>query len=140
MSIRLGVAAIIVRDGKLLLVAFDDETGPHYNLPGGGVETGETLEQALRREVREETCAEITSVRLAEVYEYVPALADYIYGDRHKVSLWYECSLLAGHEPRCPDEPDVHQVGIAWVPLDQLSEIVLIPPSVVPVVRALYTG
>ena len=34
MTIRLNVAAVIVREDKILLVEFDDETGLHYNLPG----------------------------------------------------------------------------------------------------------
>ncbi|MCA9912487.1 MAG: NUDIX domain-containing protein, partial [Anaerolineae bacterium] len=73
MSIRLNVAAVIVRHDALLLVEFDDETGLHYNLPGGGVEEGETLHQALRREVREETHAELAEIgRLLLAWEYVP--------------------------------------------------------------------
>jgi 8-oxo-dGTP diphosphatase len=37
----------------VLLVEFNDETGLHYNLPGGGVEPGESVIEALEREVRE---------------------------------------------------------------------------------------
>jgi ADP-ribose pyrophosphatase YjhB (NUDIX family) len=43
-------------DGDIVLV----RDGRHYwNLPGGGVEPGETLEETLRREVAEEACAEV---------------------------------------------------------------------------------
>src|SRR5688572_14874161 len=55
-----GVSGLIVRDGKVLLVrrAKPPYTG-RWSLPGGGVAPGETLEAAVRREVREETGLEI---------------------------------------------------------------------------------
>jgi ADP-ribose pyrophosphatase YjhB (NUDIX family) len=69
-GIRFGVNAAIVRDGAILLVEFNDEqSGLHYNLPGGGVELGETLHEALRRGVREETCAEVEVGPLLLVWE-----------------------------------------------------------------------
>lgn len=46
------VCAVIVSDGKLL--AMHDERSPYYYLPGGRVKMGETAEQAILREVREE--------------------------------------------------------------------------------------
>jgi ADP-ribose pyrophosphatase YjhB (NUDIX family) len=62
----LAVSAAIVRDGKVLLVrrARHPALGV-YTLPGGGVETGETLAQAAAREVREETAMEIDVIALA---------------------------------------------------------------------------
>jgi len=51
-----GVSALIVRDGKVLLVRRGKEPFLGYwSLPGGGVEAGETPEEAVMREVREET-------------------------------------------------------------------------------------
>jgi ADP-ribose pyrophosphatase YjhB (NUDIX family) len=49
--------AIIVHDGKIALVT--NQSSGKYFPPGGGVEIDETLEDALRREVREETGLEI---------------------------------------------------------------------------------
>ncbi len=51
--ITLGVRVLLVRDGSVLLVKHTYHPG--WLLPGGGVKRGETLEQAARREVREET-------------------------------------------------------------------------------------
>ena len=58
-SIRVGAKAVIVRDDMILLVKYDDENGPHYNCPGGGHQSGETVRETLAREVLEETAAEV---------------------------------------------------------------------------------
>ena len=62
----LAVSAAIFRDGRVLIVrrARPPAHGL-YTLPGGGVELGETLEQAVIREVREETALAIEPVALA---------------------------------------------------------------------------
>jgi len=61
----LAVSAAIVSDGKVLIVrrARPPAHGL-YTLPGGGVELGETLEQAVIREVREETALIVEPVEL----------------------------------------------------------------------------
>jgi len=55
-----GVSALIVRDGLVLLVRRGKEpfTG-FWSLPGGRVEPGETMQDAVKREVREETGLDI---------------------------------------------------------------------------------
>ena len=53
--IILRVCAAIVRDGAILMVRHVHDGRDYWTLPGGAVETGETLEQAVLREVYEET-------------------------------------------------------------------------------------
>jgi 8-oxo-dGTP diphosphatase len=121
--IRLNVAALIVRDEQVLLIEFDDESGLHYNLPGGGVEEGETLADALQREAWEEAGAKIDVGRLLLIWEYVPVRENYRHGTTHKVGLIYECVLQAGSEPHFPAQPDTHQTGVRWLPLAKLAEV-----------------
>ena len=68
----LAVSAAIIRDGKVLIVrrARPPARGL-YTLPGGGVEAGETLVEAVMREVREETGLEIEPVALAGYREAI---------------------------------------------------------------------
>ena len=62
----LAVSAAIFRDGRVLIVRRAQPPAHGvYTLPGGGVELGETLEQAVIREVREETGLEIEPIELA---------------------------------------------------------------------------
>lgn len=57
LTFRPSVYGIVVNDGKVLLL--DTVHTGTYSLPGGGIEIGETLEIALKREVWEETGIEI---------------------------------------------------------------------------------
>lgn len=61
-----GVRTMLVREGQVLLVRQTYMDG--WFLPGGRIEKGETLEQAARREAREEVQAEIKTLSLLGVY------------------------------------------------------------------------
>jgi len=92
----LAVSAAIFRDGKVLIVrrARPPARGL-YTLPGGGVELGETLEEAVIREVREETALEVAPVALAG---YRQAIARDEAGriERHFVILPFAARWIAG--------------------------------------------
>jgi ADP-ribose pyrophosphatase YjhB (NUDIX family) len=62
----LAVSAAIIRDGKVLIVRRARKPALNlYSLPGGAVETGESLFDAVIREVREETSLDVEPVALA---------------------------------------------------------------------------
>lgn len=127
-SIRVNACAAIIRDGAILLVEFTDAlSGLHYNLPGGGVDPGEPLRAAVRREVREETCAKVSVGRLLLSWEYVPVHQNFQYGTRHKIALCFLCELMPGSEPHYPIRPDRDQTGVCWLPLADLPNAPLIP-------------
>ncbi len=92
----LAVSAAIFRDDRVLIVrrARPPAHGL-YTLPGGGVELGETLEEAVIREVREETALEVAPVALAG---YRQAIARDAQGsvERHFVILPFAARWLAG--------------------------------------------
>ncbi|TSC83367.1 MAG: MutT/NUDIX family protein [Parcubacteria group bacterium Gr01-1014_17] len=53
---RPSVYGVAVRDGKVLLIPqWEAQFGPGYDFPGGGVGLGETIDEAFRREMKEET-------------------------------------------------------------------------------------
>lgn len=66
------VGAIVCRDGKVLLVRRGHEPAVgRWVIPGGGVELGETVEEAVRREIREECGIEIAVGPLATVVDRI---------------------------------------------------------------------
>jgi mutator protein MutT len=92
----LGVGAIIIEDGRVLLAERGREPLKGYwSLPGGAVEVGETLEQAVRRETLEETGLEIDPVAVVEVFERITrdstGVAEY-----HYVLIDYLCRVTGG--------------------------------------------
>jgi 8-oxo-dGTP diphosphatase len=92
----LAVSAAIFRDGRVLIVrrARPPAHGL-YTLPGGGVELGETLEEAVIREVREETALKVRPVALAG---YRQAIARDAKGgiERHFVILPFAARWISG--------------------------------------------
>ncbi|MFJ5214662.1 NUDIX domain-containing protein [Streptomyces sp. NPDC088354] len=52
---RTRAGAVIIRDGHMLLIRYRHRRGDFYEIPGGGVEPGETPETAVVRELAEET-------------------------------------------------------------------------------------
>lgn len=125
--------AVIVRDDRALLVEFSGGTEEaHFNFPGGGVELGETLEEAVRREVREETCLDVSVVRLLLIVESVGSRnTNTIRGRRvpwNELRFFFQCAPAdPEQEPRLPDAPDGTQTGVAWVAIDRLRYEPVLP-------------
>lgn len=61
-----GVRVMLVQDGRVIVIRHTYRKG--WFLPGGGLKGGETVEAAARREVREETGAEMGQVKLVGVF------------------------------------------------------------------------
>jgi ADP-ribose pyrophosphatase YjhB (NUDIX family) len=92
----LAVSAAVIRDGRVLIVR--RATPPAqglYTLPGGVVESGETLVEAITREVREETSLVIEPVALAGYREAIVRDAD-ARVQRHFVILAFAARWIAG--------------------------------------------
>jgi 8-oxo-dGTP diphosphatase len=92
----LAVSAAVFRGGRVLIVrrARPPAHGL-YTLPGGGVELGETLEQAVVREVREETALEIEPVALVGFRQAI-ARDDAGRIERHFVILPFAARYIGG--------------------------------------------
>jgi 8-oxo-dGTP diphosphatase len=116
--IGVGVGAVIVNDQGQLFLA---RRGPQaknerglWEFPGGSVEFGETLADALRREIREEYGVEIEVGELLDV-------ADHILPDegQHWVSPSFICTITSG-EPTIRETAKCTEIG--WFALDEMPD------------------
>jgi ADP-ribose pyrophosphatase YjhB (NUDIX family) len=97
------VSAVVIRDGEFLIVrrARAPMQGL-FTLPGGGVEPGESLVAAVRREIKEETALDIEPLALAGYREVIARDAAGRV-ERHFVILPFAARWTAG-EPRVNEE------------------------------------
>lgn len=95
-KIRLGTSAILFNsEGKFLLTQREDNG--QWCLPGGAVESGESLAEACEREVFEETGLRVRVKRLVGVYSHPDQLV--VYKDGHKVqivAIHFEAEVTGG--------------------------------------------
>jgi mutator protein MutT len=117
-----GVGAIIEDRGRVLLVERGQEPLKGiWSLPGGVVETGELLEDAIRREVREETGLEIEPVRVAEIFERIlPDEAGR--PEYHYVLIDYLCRITGGELAPASDAARAEWVPRRDLPSYQITE------------------
>jgi 8-oxo-dGTP diphosphatase len=119
--IRIRVASVVLDEpaARVLLVQHRKEGRDYWLLPGGGVEAGETLAGAARRELLEETGLDGDIGRLVLICESIDARAD-----RHIVHVAFTATvrpgaLRPGHDGRLVDA--------AWLPIADLATLPLFP-------------
>lgn len=125
--IRVTARALIVANEAVLLVEFDDESGLHYNLPGGGVDPGETIIEGLKREAKEEVSVTIEVGPLVFVIECEPSKNSSWAGPVHGLHLIFDCRLSGESRPQLPVHPDANQTAVKWVKLSELESVELLP-------------
>jgi ADP-ribose pyrophosphatase YjhB (NUDIX family) len=106
------VAAVIERDGRFLLVEEETEEGIRFNQPAGHLEEGESLLDAVRREVFEETAHRFEPEALLGVYRW-----------RHPIKgrTYLRFAFLGqiiGHEPDSPLDTGI--LRAAWLTEDEI--------------------
>ena len=131
-KVRNSAKAVIIRDGKLLVIIKRDQDGPYAVLPGGGQEWGETLPDALARECQEEIGAEVKVRKLLFIREYRSDRHEFAETspDVHQVEFYFKCKVSKHYEPTQGHLPDNGQVEVRWVPLDKLDDIHLYPRTI----------
>ena len=134
-AFRYRAAALIVKDGKLLVEKHVDY--PVYYTVGGGVELGESSEEAVLREIWEETGLRLEIDRLAFVNERFLTVDGH---DCHEVVFYYrmkpaEFDIAEGSFTDQGEKESLH-----WLPLDCLDKFNLVPAFLKTKLRASQGG
>ena len=109
--------AVLIEDGQILLVQQRVDDRRSWSLPGGTLESGETLGDCLVREVREETGLDVTLDRLLYICDRLDTA-------RHVVHVTFAVCRVGGQvrigaEP----EPDAQPIrDVRFVPVDDLCD------------------
>lgn len=115
---------ILILNGNILLIRRAHNGREYFTFPGGGVEVGETVEEAVIRELREETSISVSVKRLLYHHDLI--------GDGDH--FFYECVYLSGNPVLGGEEleetkrGDIHEPQ--WVSLSSLPAITLYPLEV----------
>jgi 8-oxo-dGTP pyrophosphatase MutT (NUDIX family) len=136
---RKAARAIVIQDGKLLVMNRNKFGHQYYALVGGGVELNETPEQTVIREVQEETGLRITKARLVFIEEA---------GDPFGTQYIFLCEHVPGDPKLAEDSEEmaIHRLGKnlyepGWLPIDQLPEAPFLSETLqVALVYALHHG
>jgi 8-oxo-dGTP diphosphatase len=105
----------------LLVVRGKPPSGGKWGLPGGAVEVGETLREAIMREVMEETCVEVEPVELITVFDSVNRDEDGRVHYHYILFEWF-CNYVSGEAQASSDAPDAR-----WVGFDEFDSVDIMP-------------
>ena len=109
------VGAVALDTGRLLMIRRGRGAAQgRWSLPGGRVEHGETLAEAVVRELLEET-------GLEGICDGLVGWAEIFDGDDHYVVLDFAVTILGPEEPRAGDDA----AEAAWVPLEEVTDLTL---------------
>ncbi len=119
--------AIVIHNKNILLIERMNDGQHYWVMPGGGVEVNETIEEAVIREVLEETSLEVEIVKKLYIHMYNSAHMGR--GDQY----FFLCSYVSG-DPRLGNSNEKVEMDSGrqyykpqWVPLQSLDTLLLYP-------------
>ncbi|WP_152354213.1 NUDIX domain-containing protein [Brachybacterium subflavum] len=132
---RVGVKALILRDGAILMNRSEVDGHDVFDLPGGGQEYGETQAEALVRECAEEIGARVRVHGVACVWEFLTEVGGFRHEQiplSHQLNVGFWCGLEPGQEPRAEASSgmDTWQVGTSWLPVERLDRFDVRPRAI----------
>lgn len=118
---RIGVYAIIIKDNKILL----SKQWDGHSLVGGGVEPGETMDEALKREVREEAGLTIKPTKIIH-YKTTFFKQDSDHPAYHSFQFYFTCKIISDNisTPKITNNEKTYTTGSPeWISLGKIDQI-----------------
>ena len=98
---KIAIGGVIIINNKILLTKRRDEPDKNkWAIPGGKLELNETLEEGLKREMKEETSLNVKKGKLLGIIEVINDTFNYVILD-------YECSIISGEIKASSDALDI---------------------------------
>ncbi len=137
--VRTSAKAIIIQNGKILMLDCKFSKKDSCLLfPGGGQKYGETLNQALKRECKEELGAKVEVNDLVWIREYISSNHEFSdQDDSHQIEFYFLCKLKTELNEKKAKKPDKVQKGIVWIELSDLAYMNIYPKAIIPVLQTL---
>ena len=126
MAIRSAVKAVVLHNNQILVNRCRTKTGEvYYDLPGGGQNQFEAMEDAILREVLEETGYSIEIIRFSAVVEEIydnTEVREHSFDYSHRIIHVFLAQLVDENPVECT-ETDFQQESTMWVSLDEADEL-----------------
>ena len=110
--------AMVVRDNRILMIETYRFNRRIYELPGGGIEAGETPAEAALRELQEECGLHGTINRQLNTLHWKDGSTEYVY----LVDVPMDCEPIVGSDPEIGDGEEQAIKNVQFMRLDELSE------------------
>lgn len=124
---RYRAAAIIIENGCVLFAG--NEIDDYYYSIGGGVHIGETAEEAVQREVFEETGIHYEIERLAIIHEnfFVESTEKYKGLDSHEIAFYFLMKSRGTQKLMSSSFTQGVKENMHWIPIEDLDKVVAYP-------------
>lgn len=120
---KVRATSLVVRDGNILLVHRIKHGEVYYILPGGAVEEGESIEDAVLRELKEETTLE--GSKLKEVFDYTDDIC------RNRIFLIEDAKgdevKIGKGTPEAGKQNEDNLYFIEWIPVNKILFLLIWP-------------
>ena len=113
------VGGVLIKDNKILLTKGGDD----YSLPGGHSQIGETSQETIVREFKEETGLDVGPLNVISTYENFWKWGD---KDCHQLCIYYKLKMVDETQKLVPN-PDTSDIKYVWLELEELKNINLYP-------------
>jgi 8-oxo-dGTP diphosphatase len=127
--VRTSAKAVIIEDGKLFVMRHRGSDGEYYLLPGGGQRNGESLVSAVKRECLEEAGIQVAVGNVMLIRDYIEDNHEFAGREPgfHQVEIMFECKIIDGSGMGEGKRMDARQIGVSWLPLEELARHPLYP-------------
>ncbi len=120
LSFRPSVYGVIIKNMRVLLIKYKDGV---YDIPGGGINKGETIKNALKREIFEESGLKFKGKKIIECSENF--FETVTHGYTHSIRIYYLLNGIIG-EPNLDNLDECEKEFIAsieWIDMDKIDSL-----------------